>query len=117
MQSPCLLLLPVRIKSTAPCPTLQGVRTGRSVVHHVVTARDGTRKFLLQLFDGLVVEAVGIPVDDTDKPRLTVCVSSQVGIDGLAAGCLCVLKPAAHCTVMATVAEGHAQDWVATSLL
>lgn len=34
----------------------------------------------LQLFDGLVVETVGIPADDADRPRLTVCVSSQVGL-------------------------------------
>ncbi|GAB4823741.1 hypothetical protein N2152v2_010787 [Parachlorella kessleri] len=75
----------------------QGVHTGRSVVHHVVTARDGTRKFLLQLFDGLVVEAVGIPVDDTDKPRLTVCVSSQVG---------CPMR----CTFCATGKGGFARN-------
>ena len=43
----------------------RGVRTGRSLLHHEVRAADGTRKFLLQLFDGRVVETVGIPVDDT----------------------------------------------------
>jgi len=37
---------------------LQGVRTGRSVLHHSVSAADGTRKFLLQLSDGRVVETV-----------------------------------------------------------
>lgn len=37
---------------------LQGVRTGRSVLHHSVSAADGTRKFLLQLVDGRVVETV-----------------------------------------------------------
>ncbi|KAK9803300.1 hypothetical protein WJX72_009998 [[Myrmecia] bisecta] len=57
----------------------QGYKSGRSVLHHTVTARDGTRKFLLQLHDGRVVETVGIPVDDADHARLTVCVSSQVG--------------------------------------
>lgn len=45
------------------------------MLHQAVSAADGTRKFLLQLFDGRVVEAVGIP----DGSRLTVCVSSQVG--------------------------------------
>jgi len=40
------------------CLCLQGVRTGRSVLHHSVSAADGTRKFLLQLADGLVVETV-----------------------------------------------------------
>ena len=44
-----------------------------------VKAKDGTTKFLLQLADNHVVETVGIPLDDADKQRLTVCVSSQVG--------------------------------------
>ncbi len=48
---------------------------GRSQIHHQRTAPDGTRKYLLQLHDGLIIETVGIP---TEK-RLTVCVSSQVG--------------------------------------
>ncbi|MGI0482428.1 23S rRNA (adenine(2503)-C(2))-methyltransferase RlmN [Geminocystis sp. CENA526] len=48
---------------------------GRSSIHHYSTAPDGTRKYLLKLADGLIIEAVGIP---TSK-RLTVCVSSQVG--------------------------------------
>ncbi|WP_024546020.1 23S rRNA (adenine(2503)-C(2))-methyltransferase RlmN [Picosynechococcus sp. NKBG15041c] len=48
---------------------------GRSQIHHHRTAPDGTRKYLLKLHDGLIVETVGIP---TEK-RLTVCVSSQVG--------------------------------------
>ncbi len=48
---------------------------GRSLIHHHRTAPDGTRKYLLQQEDGLIIETVGIP---TDK-RLTVCVSSQVG--------------------------------------
>lgn len=48
---------------------------GRSQIHHHKTAPDGTRKYLLKLHDGLIIETVGIP---TEK-RLTVCVSSQVG--------------------------------------
>lgn len=40
-------------------------------------SRDGTRKFLFRLEDGLPVEAVLIPEDEAD--RRTVCVSSQVG--------------------------------------
>ncbi|MDJ0744669.1 MAG: 23S rRNA (adenine(2503)-C(2))-methyltransferase RlmN [Xenococcaceae cyanobacterium MO_167.B27] len=48
---------------------------GRSKIHFQAVAPDETRKYLLQLQDGLIIEAVGIP---TDK-RLTVCVSSQVG--------------------------------------
>jgi 23S rRNA (adenine2503-C2)-methyltransferase len=55
----------------------QGVTTGRSKLFKEVRAADGTRKFLLQLHDGYLVETVGIPLDDADKHRLTVCVSSQ----------------------------------------
>ncbi len=64
-----------------------GVRTGRSTLHHAVVAKDGTRKFLMQLFDGYIVETVGIPVDDANKARLTVCVSSQVHGDAIV--CVC----------------------------
>jgi hypothetical protein len=56
----------------------RGYRTGRSLVHTESSSKDGTRKFLLRLQDGRVVETVGIPVDDENQRRLTVCVSSQV---------------------------------------
>ncbi|KAF8066346.1 rlmN [Scenedesmus sp. PABB004] len=56
-----------------------GVRTGRSAVHHSVSSPDGTRKLLLQVEDGRLIETVGIPVEDGARRRLTVCVSSQVG--------------------------------------
>ena len=55
----------------------EGTRSGRSRVHQEVRAADGTRKFLLQLADGHVVETVGIPLDNNDKHSLTCCVSSQ----------------------------------------
>ncbi|KFF41484.1 MAG: 23S rRNA m(2)A-2503 methyltransferase [Candidatus Atelocyanobacterium thalassa isolate SIO64986] len=48
---------------------------GRSAIHDLVVAPDKTRKYLLSLKDGSIIETVGIP---TPK-RLTVCVSSQVG--------------------------------------
>ncbi|GBF82420.1 23S rRNA (adenine(2503)-C(2))-methyltransferase RlmN [Aphanothece sacrum] len=48
---------------------------GRSTIHHRTIALDATRKYLLCLSDGLIIEAVGIP----SSKRLTVCVSSQVG--------------------------------------
>ena len=51
------------------------VSIGRSEIYHRSVARDKTRKYLLKLDDGMIIEAVGIP---TEK-RLTVCVSSQVG--------------------------------------
>lgn len=47
-----------------------GVRADR-----VDVSRDGTRKFLVRLADGLAVEAVLIPEDS----RMTLCISSQVG--------------------------------------
>jgi len=75
----------------------RGVRTGRSLVHHEVAAPDGTRKYLLQLHDGLVVETVGIPENDASRPRLTVCVSSQVG---------CPMR----CTFCATGKGGFARN-------
>ncbi|KAL4440001.1 hypothetical protein ABPG75_003002 [Micractinium tetrahymenae] len=75
----------------------QGVRTGRSVLHHSVSSPDGTRKFLLQLADGRVVETVGIPADGADRKRLTVCVSSQVG---------CPMR----CTFCATGKGGFARN-------
>lgn len=48
---------------------------GRSTIHYRTIAPDQTRKYLLRLADGLIVETVGIPT----QKRLTVCVSSQVG--------------------------------------
>ena len=48
---------------------------GRSEIHYRKIAPDSTRKYLLRLADGLIIEAVGIPT----AKRLTVCVSSQVG--------------------------------------
>ena len=48
---------------------------GRSTIHYCSEAPDKTRKYLLKLADGLIIEAVGIPT----AKRLTVCVSSQVG--------------------------------------
>ncbi|MGF1541886.1 MAG: 23S rRNA (adenine(2503)-C(2))-methyltransferase RlmN [Pleurocapsa sp.] len=48
---------------------------GRSEIHYRQIAPDATRKYLLRLADGLIIETVGIPT----AKRLTVCVSSQVG--------------------------------------
>lgn len=48
---------------------------GRSTTHYCSIAPDATRKYLLKMADGLIIEAVGIP----NPKRLTVCVSSQVG--------------------------------------
>ena len=51
------------------------ISIGRSQEHLRSVASDGTIKYLLQLTDGQIVEAVGIPSEN----RLTVCVSTQVG--------------------------------------
>ena len=40
------------------------------------TSVDGSRKYLLEFHDGIAVEAVGLPSEDS---RLTVCCSSQAG--------------------------------------
>lgn len=44
---------------------------------NIQKSKDGTRKYLMQLEDGLLVETVGIP--SHNKQRLTVCFSTQVG--------------------------------------
>ncbi|ESQ52648.1 hypothetical protein EUTSA_v10016689mg [Eutrema salsugineum] len=58
-----------------------GFKVGRSPIYQTVTATDGTIKLLLKLEDSLLVETVGIPVQEEEKgiTRLTACVSSQVG--------------------------------------
>ena len=55
-----------------------GFTTGRSTIHRQDVAPDGTRKLLLRLTDGRIVETVGIPATQKGQDRLTVCVSSQV---------------------------------------
>ncbi|BBM97291.1 23S rRNA (adenine2503-C2)-methyltransferase [Marchantia polymorpha subsp. ruderalis] len=59
----------------------EGWQVGRSPTHHVARSADGTIKVLLRLPDNLLVETVGIPVQDKAGAitRLTACVSSQVG--------------------------------------
>jgi len=53
----------------------QSATIGRSPDVAVLSSRDGTRKLLLTLNDGMSIEAVLIP----DEDRLTLCVSTQVG--------------------------------------
>ena len=55
--------------------THQAYPVGRSTLEQCRLASDQTRKYLLRLEDGLIIETVGIP----SAKRLTVCVSSQVG--------------------------------------
>ena len=42
---------------------MAGYPVGRSQIHHHKTAPDGTRKYLLKLHDGLIIETVGIPTE------------------------------------------------------
>lgn len=44
-----------------------------------VAARGDAEKFLFRLRDGKLVESVLMRTDDDERPRLTVCISSQVG--------------------------------------
>jgi hypothetical protein len=82
LHSPLSTRLPADVKGLPASFVAQlqaaGVITGRSAVHHTVLAPDGTSKMLLQLGEGRLIEAVGIPTQDGSKERLTVCVSSQV---------------------------------------
>ena len=73
---------------------------GRSHIDYYNTAPDGTRKYLLKLKDGLIIEAVGIPT----AKRLTVCVSSQVG---------CVMG----CDFCATGKEGFTRNLKAHEII
>ncbi len=58
---------------------------GHLKVANVQQSIDGTTKYLLELADGMRIEAVLIPGDtgtppgDTDSRRLTLCISTQVG--------------------------------------
>eukprot|EP00210_Caulerpa_lentillifera_P001747 g1677.t1 len=81
-----------------------GVITGRSHIHSVAKSSDGTVKFLLQLFDGHIIETVGIPAKRSEKERLTACLSSQVG---------CALK----CTFCATGQGGFSRNLTAHEIV
>lgn len=82
----------------------RGWRTGRAREHARVAAADGTLKLLLQLADGRLVEAVGIPerdvapTGDAGKNRLTACISSQAR-----AGCSMFLLLASGAAGLETV--------------
>ena len=84
-------------KSVREALKAANVDIGRSVVHHVAAAADGTAKLLLRLADDRVVETVGIPATENGKHRLTACVSSQVG---------CPMR----CTFCATGKGGFARN-------
>ncbi len=55
----------------------------------VLTSRDGTKKFLWRTYDGHAIESVLIPdPDHPGGPRLTLCVSTQVGCAMACSFCL-----------------------------
>lgn len=68
-------LAEITVFSKAWRAEIADIPVGRSQLHLHSKAPDGTVKYLLQLTDGHIIEAVGIPT----AKRLTVCVSSQVG--------------------------------------
>ncbi len=76
----------------------------RLVIDQVLTAKDGTRKFLFQLQDGQTVESVLIP----ERHHLTLCVSSQVGC---AQGCRFCLTGQSGLVRNLTSAEIVGQVW------
>lgn len=73
---------------------------GRSEIHYHNSAPDRTKKYLLKLQDGLIIETVGIPT----AKRLTVCVSSQVG---------CIMA----CDFCATGKEGFTRNLYAHEII
>ena len=56
------------------------VAVGRSSVHTIAAAADGTAKLLLRLGDDRVVETVGIPATEGGKNRLTACSSGRLPV-------------------------------------
>ena len=69
-------------------------------------SKDGSRKYLLQLEDGHLVETVGLPSfsEDGSLTRLSVCVSSQVG---------CAMA----CSFCATGREGFSRNLSASEII
>lgn len=69
-------------------------------------SEDGTRKYVLRLHDGCLVETVGMPLYRSDESieRLTVCISSQVG---------CAMA----CAFCATGREGYSRNLTASELV
>jgi 23S rRNA (adenine2503-C2)-methyltransferase len=54
-------------------------RTATLTLDTVQTAADGTRKLRFRTSDGHAIESVLIPDEDTERDKLTLCISSQVG--------------------------------------
>ncbi|MGD8834815.1 MAG: 23S rRNA (adenine(2503)-C(2))-methyltransferase RlmN, partial [Desulfobacteraceae bacterium] len=76
----------------------------RMSVEQMLTAKDGTRKYLFQLEDDNTIESVLIP----EKNHYTLCVSSQVGC---AQGCRFCLTGAGGLVRNLTSAEIVGQIW------
>ena len=68
----------------------------KPIIFHKAISRDGTRKYVFQLEDGVLIESVGIPSGKNNE-RLTVCFSTQ-------AGC------AMQCSFCATAKEGFIRN-------
>ncbi len=81
---------------------------GNSEVAEIERSQDGTRKYLMELDDGMSVETVGMPIafdeNKKDVKRLTVCFSTQVG---------CPME----CTFCATGQQGLVRDLSASEMV
>ena len=75
------LLAGLHSKAASPSiATTGGIEETIGRLSHISTSNDGTTKLLIRMAsDGLEVETVIIPWYDREKPRSTLCVSSQVG--------------------------------------
>ena len=67
-------------QSSSTTTSSGGIEDSIGRLSHISTSNDGTTKLLIRMVsDGLEVETVIIPWYDREKPRSTLCVSSQVG--------------------------------------
>ena len=75
------LLADLHTKAASPSiAATGGIEETIGRLSHISTSNDGTTKLLIRMAsDGLEVETVIIPWYDREKPRSTLCVSSQVG--------------------------------------
>ena len=74
------LLANLHTKASSSTTISGGIEETIGRLSHISTSNDGTTKLLIRMAsDGLEVETVIIPWYDREKPRSTLCVSSQVG--------------------------------------
>jgi len=72
-------------------------------INDVKTSRDGTKKYILETFDGKIIESVFIPGSSSPN-RNTICISSQIGC-------------AMDCTFCATAKLGFGRNLLASEII